>query len=92
MLDTEFDHEHANVKQVYFNEIYTPIFEKNVLSPIKRSVFQLLDAIRLNEKGPINSYKTTAKTHATVDKNFAIPLYANICIFRCQDAGRKFQM
>ena len=32
--------------------------------------------MRLNDKGLINSYKTTAKTHTTLDKKYAIPLYA----------------
>ena len=42
----------------------------------ERYVFQLLDMMRLNDKGLINSYKTTAKTHTTLDKRYAIPLYA----------------
>ena len=55
----------------------TPQFlKKKVLSAKKRSVFQLLDEMRLNDEGTINSYKTTAKAHATMDKTFAIPLYA----------------
>ena len=32
--------------------------------------------MRLNDKGAINSYKTTAKAHATMDKKITIPLYA----------------
>ena len=32
--------------------------------------------MRLNDKGTINSFKTTAKTHATIDEKIAIPLYA----------------
>ena len=31
--------------------------------------------MRLRDKGLINSYKTTAKNHATMDKKFKIPLY-----------------
>ena len=46
------------------------------MSASERLVFQLLDAMRLNEKGLINSYKTTVKTHATMDKKFNILLYA----------------
>ena len=82
VVDIEFDHENANKKQLFFNEIYTPIFEKKkVLSLNERSAFQLLDAMRLNDKGTINSYKANAKTHATMDKKFAIHLYANIYNF-----------
>ena len=32
--------------------------------------------MRLNYKGTINSFKTTAKTHATMVEKIAIPLYA----------------
>ena len=32
--------------------------------------------MRLNDQGTINSYKTFAKTHATLDKIFAIQLCA----------------
>ena len=42
---------------------------------MKDRLFQLLDAIKLNDKDLINSYKTTAKTHITMDKKFNIPLY-----------------
>ena len=60
----------------YFLMKFTPrYFFKKLLSANKRSVFQLLDAMRLNDKGTIYSYKTTPKTHATMDKEFAIPLY-----------------
>ena len=50
--------------------------KSKVLSGNERSIFQLLDAMRLNDKGMIISYKTTAKTHATMDKKISIPLYA----------------
>ena len=53
----------------------------------ERSAFQLLDTMRLNDKRAINSNKTTAKPHATLDKKFAIPLYAehlHLLISRCR--------
>ena len=65
-----------SMKQLFFNEIYSPIFEKKKLSVNERSIFQLLDSMRLNDEGTINSFKTTAKTHATIDEKIAIPLYA----------------
>ena len=38
--------------------------------------------MRLNDKGTINSFKTIAKTHATMDEKIAIPLnMINIYIF-----------
>ena len=55
VLDIEFDHENSNKKQLFFNEICTPIFEKKkVLSVNERYGFQLLDAMRLNDKRAIN--------------------------------------
>ena len=42
--------------------------------------------MRVNDKGTINSYKTTAKTHATMDKKIAIPLYTehlHLLMTRC---------
>ena len=82
MVDIHFDQKNASEKQLFFNEIYSPVFEKKkVLSANERSVFQLLDAMRLNGKGTINSFKTTAKTHATINEKIAIPLYAEHLIF-----------
>ena len=60
--------------------------KKKVLSANERSAFQLLDAISLNDKGTINSYKTTIKTHSTLDGKIAILLYAehlHLLITRC---------
>ena len=57
-------------KHIFFNEIYTSIFEKrNFPSPNEWSIFQLLDAIRLNNKGALNSYKTAVKTILTKNSN-----------------------
>ena len=64
IADTEFDVKNAGKKHPLFNEIYTSIFEKkNVFSLNERSVFQLLDAVRLNNKGILNSFKITARSH-----------------------------
>ena len=77
VVDIKFDTKNLREKQLFFNEIYSPVFEKKaVFSENERSVFQLLDTMRLNDKGTINSFKTTAKTHATMDEKIAIPLYA----------------
>ena len=87
LVNIEFDWRNASEKQLFFNENYTSIFEKKkVLPACERSVFQLLDAMRLNDKGLINSYKTITKTHATLHKKYAIPLYAehlHFLINRC---------
>ena len=64
-------------KRAFFNEIYTPLFEKKKVLPTRdRSVFQLFDAIRLKDNSTLNNYKCTAKTHSTMDKKFLVPLYA----------------
>lgn len=56
-------------KTMLFNEIYTTIFEKEkVINPTLRSVFQLMDAINLNDKSLLNSYNFTYKTHSTILK------------------------
>ena len=87
VVDIELDHKNTDEKQLFFNEICTPIFEKKEFYLPTKDVFQLLDVMRLNDKGTINSYKTTAKTHATMDKKFAVPLYAehlHFLILRCR--------
>ena len=49
--------------------------------------FQLLDAMRLNDKRTKNSYKTTAKAHATMDKKLDLPLYAEHLHFLLSRCG-----
>ena len=75
-----------------------PLFEKKkVLIPLsppsipfitERYIFQLLDAMRLNDQGLLNSYKATAKTQSTMDKKFFIPLYAEHIHFLIKRCGR----
>ena len=78
VVDIKLDLENAGEKQLFFNEIYSPIF--------KRSVFQLRHAMSLNDNGTINSFKTTAKAHATMDEKIRIPLYVehlHLLLTRC---------
>ena len=49
--------------------------KKKVLSANERPAFQLFDAVSLCDKGVINSYKNTTKTHAATDKKIAIPYH-----------------
>ena len=86
MVDIEFDHKNTDEKQLFFNEIYTPIFEEKKLSA---TVFQISDTMRINNKGTINSYNAAAKTHATIDKKFAISLYAEHLHFLILRCGRR---
>ena len=43
--------------------------------------------MKLNDKGTINSFKTTAKTHATMDEKIVIPLYAEHLHFLLSRCG-----
>ena len=90
LVDIHFNKRNASEKQLFFNEIYSPIFEKKkFLSANERSVFQLLDAMRLDDKGTVSSCKTTAKTHETTDEKIAILLYAEHLHFLLTRSGWK---
>ena len=65
--------------------------KKKVLSANERSAFQLLDAMMLNDKSTMNSYKTTAKTHATMVKKIAIPFYAEHLHLLISSVGGELQ-
>ena len=66
-----------NPKTLLFNEIYSPIFEKNKkMEPYERSTLQLIMSImrRDENKYKINSFLYTSKTHPTLkDKKFISP-------------------
>ena len=72
-----------------FNEIYTPIFEKEkVTEPQHRSVLQLMSIINRNEEKDITRKMTaSAKTHATLEEKKIIPLYAEHIHFLVKRAG-----
>lgn len=56
IVDIKFDKKTANEKNQLFNEIYTPIFEKDKIpDPSEQSAFQLLDTMRKNDKENLNS-------------------------------------
>ena len=77
VVDLMFDFERCTAKELLFNEIYTPVFEKKkVLLLSERSILQLLDVMRVNDMGVLYAYKATTKTHSTMDKKIFIPLYA----------------
>ena len=63
-------------KELIFNEIYSPGFEKKKrLDPSERPIFQLLETLRKSDNDELNSYKYTSKTHPTMSKKTFIPLY-----------------
>ena len=58
-----------------FNEIHTPIFEKNNKAS-KRSLLQLQSVLLKNQKGGLKTFKFNEKAHSTMKKKVFIPLYA----------------
>ena len=76
-------------KALLFNEIYTPIFEKEKMTePQHRSVLQLMSIINRNEEKDITRKMTaSAKTHATLEEKKIIPLYAEHIHFLVKRAG-----
>ena len=68
IIDIEFDVKNATKREFTYNEIYSPIIEKQkVIDACERSVFQLLEQFVQGEKGP-KAYRTTAKAHANLFK------------------------
>ena len=75
VVDIEFDYKNASQKELTYNEIYSPIIEKQkVIDPCERSTYQLLEQLVMGEKGP-STYKKTAKAHANLFKKFFLPMY-----------------
>lgn len=83
-----FRPEKGSERELLFNELYKPIFDKEkVLDPSKRSVFQLLERIRKRKNGlDLNFYKYK-KTYPTMEKKFFIPLYLEHIRFLEENAG-----
>ena len=58
IVDIEFDFKNATEREFAYNEIYSPIIEKQkIIDPCERSVFQLLEQFVRGENAP-NSYRT----------------------------------
>ena len=90
VVDIHFHQKNASKKQLFFNKIYSPIFEKKkIFSANERSLFQLLDAMRLNDKEKIDFFKTTTETHKTMDEKIAIRLHAERLHFLLTKFGWK---
>ena len=92
VVDIEFAD--INEKTLLFNEIYPPIFEKNKkIEPYERSCTQIMtrEAIKKNKKKEDTLYSLpfNSKTHATLNKKFLIPLYAEDLYFLTTRAGWK---
>ena len=72
-----------------FNEIYTPIFEKNkIIQAHQRSVLQLMSVISRNKhKHHINNFNTSAKTDLTLQEKNSSFYTQNTLIFLVKRAG-----
>ena len=71
VIDIEFDHTKAAEKQKVYNEIYSPIIEKQkIIDPCERLVYQLLEQYSTIEKGNPRTYRATKKAHATLFKKY----------------------
>ena len=75
LVDINFHNK--NEKTMLFNEIYTPIFEKNKLIQAQhRSVLQLMSVISRNEKKDlVRTFDANAKTHSTLEEKNLVSLH-----------------
>ena len=81
-VNIQFNEKNASKKTSLFNKMYTSIFEKKkVILVVDWSVFQLLDAMTLNDKNILNSYKATRSHIETCKKGFTFHYIPNIYTF-----------
>ena len=90
IVDIEFDFKNATEREFAHNEVYPPIIEKQrIIDPCERSVFQLLDKFVTGENNAAKAYRSTAKVHANLLKNFFLPMYLKDLVFCIKRAGWK---
>ena len=76
VANIEPDEKRATEREYTYNEILTPIIEKQkVLEPNERSVYQLLELFDKTNDDKPKSYHCTEKSHATMFLKKFIPLY-----------------
>lgn len=68
----------VNEKNLLFNEIYAPIFEKNKqIDPFEKSTVQIMSrTVKKDGKDDIDSLPFTCKTHSTLKDKLFVTLYA----------------
>ena len=82
IVNIKFDIENANERSLLFKEIYTPIFEKDkCLDSSEQSIFQLMDTMRKNDKGGLNTYRYNEKMHARMKTKILLLSMLIILIF-----------
>ena len=88
VVDIEFDEKNATRKQYMYDEIFSPIIEKQkILDANERSLFQLLELFDKTNDGKPKSYRCTAKSHATKFPKKFIPLYLEDLRFLIKTVG-----
>ena len=83
--DIEFDKKEGNSKNLMYNEVYYPLFEKRkILDPAEKYLFRLSErTMRRNNKNNILSFEATKKsTCNNVLGNFHSSLFQTYSIFR----------
>ena len=74
--DIEFDYENADAKQIMYNEIYSPVIDKQKrLDPNERLISQLCELYSETTEKESKSYRTTKKSQANLIPKKIIPLY-----------------
>ena len=87
VVDIEFDYKNATLQQIYYNDIYPPIIEKQTtIDPKERGIYQLLDNFREGSDGAL-SYRSTAKAHSTLFPKKNIPIYLEDLAFTIKRCG-----
>ena len=88
IVDIEFDVKNATEKQLMYNEIFPPIIEKEkILDVNERSLYQLLELFEKTSEGKPETFRCTAKSHATMFPKKCIPLYIEDLRFLIKRAG-----
>ena len=87
VVEIEFDYKNATLQQIYYNDIYPPIIEKQTtIDPKQRGIYQLLDNFREGSDGAL-SYRSTAKAHSTLFPKKFIPIYLEDLAFIIKRCG-----
>ena len=89
VVHTFFDPKNAEKKQLFYNEIFTPVIEKQKnLAAYERSLYQLLELFDKTKEKP-KSYRCTPKSHANLFPKTFILLYLEDLRFLIKRCGWK---
>ena len=89
LVDIFFYEKNSTEKEYLYNEIFPPIIQKqNTFDANERSAYQLLELFHKTNDKP-QSYRCTAKSHATMFPKQFIPLYLEDLRFLIKRCGWK---